>query len=114
MHDRPRHSNRQILRDWHAAWGEVIEYFYDGRMFSMYEGGTKLRQTYRKWALPAMMERHLSANITRMVSGVSTRSGYGRKLIDFTSKHLVWDTEPPEYYAVKAGLESGSAAADLA
>jgi hypothetical protein len=37
-----------------------------------------------------------------MVSGVSTRSRYGRKLINFTSKHLVWDTEPPEYYAVKA------------
>lgn len=91
------------MRDWHSAWGEIIEYFYDGRMFSMYEGGTKLKETYQKWALPAMMEKHLSANITRMVSGVSTRSRYGRKLIHYTSKHLVWDTEPPEYYAVQAG-----------
>jgi flavin-dependent dehydrogenase len=81
------------MRDW---------YFYDGRMFSMYEGGTKLKETYAKWALPAIMEKHLSSNITRMVSGVSTRSRYGRKLIEYTSKHLVWDTEPPEYYAVKA------------
>jgi flavin-dependent dehydrogenase len=92
------------MRDWHAAWSEVIEYFYDGRMFSMYEGGSKLKETYQKWAFPTMMEKHLSANITRMVSGVSTRSRYGRKLIHFTSKHLIWDTEPPEYYAVKAGL----------
>ncbi|MGB1129205.1 MAG: NAD(P)/FAD-dependent oxidoreductase [Haloferula sp.] len=92
------------MRDWHSAWGEIIEYFYDGRMFSMYEGGTKLKETYQKWALPAMMEKHLSANITRMVSGVSTRSRYGRKLIHYTSKHLVWDTEPPEYYAVQAGV----------
>lgn len=91
------------MRDWHAAWGEVIEYFYDGRMFSMHEGGAKLKEIYQKWALPAIMEKHLSANITRMVSGVSTRSRYGRKLIYYTSKHLVWDTEPPEYYAVKAG-----------
>jgi hypothetical protein len=91
------------MRDWHSAWSEIIEYFYDGRMFSMYEGGTKLKETYQKWALPAMMEKHLSANITRMVSGVSTRSRYGRKLIHYTSKHLVWDTEPPEYYAVQAG-----------
>jgi flavin-dependent dehydrogenase len=90
------------MRDWHTAWGEVIEYFYDGRMFSMYEGGNKLKETYKKWALPVMMEKHLSTNITRMVSGVSTRSRYGRKLIHFTSKHLIWDTEPPEYYAVKA------------
>ena len=89
------------MRDWHAAWGRVIEYFYDGRMFSMYEGGTKLRETYSKWALPAVMEKHLSANITRMVSGVSTRSRYGKGLLEFTSKHLVWDVEPPEYYEVK-------------
>ena len=90
------------MRDWHAAWTEVIEYFYDGRMFSMHEGGSKLKETYKKWAFPVLMERHLSANITRMVSGVSTRSRYGRKLIYYTSKHLVWDTQPPEYYAVKA------------
>lgn len=98
------------MRDWHAAWGEVIEYFYDGRMFSMYEGGTKLKETYAKWALPAIMEKHLSSNITRMVSGVSTRSRYGRKLIEYTSKHLVWDTEPPEYYAVKAAPAGGARA----
>jgi flavin-dependent dehydrogenase len=97
------------MRGWHAAWGEVIEYFYDGRIFSMYEGGSKLTETYKKWALPVMMEKHLSANITRMVSGVSTRSRYGRKLIEFSSKHLIWETQPPEYYAVKSGL----AAADF-
>jgi len=91
------------MRDWHAAWDEVIEYFYDGRIFSMYEGGAKLTETYKKWAFPAMMEKHLSANITRMVSGVSTRSRYGRKLVHYSSKHLIWDTNPPEHYAVKAG-----------
>lgn len=90
------------MRDWHSAWGEIIEYFYDGRIFSMYEGGTKLKETYKKWALPTIMEKHLSANITRMVSGVSTRSRYGQKLVEMTSKHLVWDTEPPEYYAVQS------------
>ncbi len=90
------------MRDWHAAWTEVIEYFYDGRMFSMYEGGAKLKATYRKWTLPALVEKHVSANITRMVSGVSTRSRYGRKLIRFSSKHLLWDTAPPDSYAVKA------------
>ena len=89
------------MEDWHRAWGEIIGYFYDGRMFSMYEGGTKLRENCRKWALPALMERHLSRQITRVVSGVGTRSRYGMGLISFTSRHLVWDVEPPEYYAVK-------------
>jgi len=108
MLDRPTELARGFARveaemeDWHRAWGEIIEFFYDGRMFSMYEGGSKLRETYRKWAFPALMERHLSRNITRIVSGVSTRSRYGMGLIRYTSKHLVWDVEPPEFYAVKA------------
>lgn len=90
------------MNDWHAAWTEIIDYFYDGRIFSMYEGGSMLSEKYGKLALPVMMEKHMSRNITRMVSGVSTRSRYGRSLIRFGSKHLIWDTKPPEYYAVVA------------
>ena len=44
----------------------------------------------------------MSSVITRMVSGVSTRSRYGRGLVGFGSKNLIWDTQPPEYYAVMA------------
>ncbi|BCX48750.1 hypothetical protein HAHE_26580 [Haloferula helveola] len=90
------------MLDWHEAWGEIINYFYDGRMFSMYEGGSKLRELYKKWALPSLMEKHMSNQITRMVSGVSTRSRYGRGLVAYGTKHLTWNTEPPEFYAVLA------------
>ncbi|MBB5353083.1 flavin-dependent dehydrogenase [Haloferula luteola] len=89
------------MLDWHESWAEIIEYFYDGRMFSMYEAGTKLREAYGKWQLPSLMEKHLTANITRMVSGVTTRSRYGRGLVNWSTRHLVWDTQPPEHYAVR-------------
>ncbi len=92
---------KEEMLDWHAAWGEIIEYFYDGRMFSMYEAGTKLREAYGKWQLPSLMEKHLTGHITRMVSGVTTRSRYGRGLVGWSTKHLVWDTQPPEHYAVR-------------
>lgn len=91
-----------IMLDWHEAWAEIIEYFYDGRIFSMFEAGSNLTQQYKKWAFPAMVERHLTKNITRMVSGVSTRSRYGRNLLTFSAKHLCWDTKPPEFYEVVA------------
>jgi len=89
------------MLDWHEAWANIIEYFYDGRIFSMYEGGSKMSEMYGKFALPLMMERHMTRHITRMVSGVSTRSRYGRGLIAFGAKHLLWETEPPEFYAVR-------------
>ena len=89
------------MLDWHSAWANIIEYFYDGRIFSMYESGSKMSELYGKWAIPLLMERHMTRHITRMVSGVSTRSRYGRGLIAFGAKHLVWQTEPPEFYAVR-------------
>jgi hypothetical protein len=67
----------------------------------MYEGGSKMSEMYGKYAVPLIMERHMTRNITRMVSGVSTRSRYGRGLISFGAKHLLWETEPPEFYAVR-------------
>ena len=60
-----------------------------------------MSEAYGKWAIPLIMERHMSHHITRMVSGVSTRSRYGRGLIAFGVKHLLWQTEPPEFYAVR-------------
>ncbi len=89
------------IADWHRAWAEIIEYFYDGRIFSLYEGGSKLSQTYQKWAIPSIVERHLSRQLTRIVSGVSTRNRYGRQLVAFATKRLIWDTQPPEFYAVR-------------
>lgn len=91
------------LRDWHQSWAKIIEYFYDGRMYSLYEGGQKLRETYSKVAIAAVWERHLTKQITGMVSGARTRSRYAQKLLKFTSDHMVWGVAPPEEYAVLTG-----------
>jgi flavin-dependent dehydrogenase len=90
------------LRDWHKAWGEVIEYFYDGRMYALHAAGEQLCEKYGERALPRLMEQHLTSQITRLLSGVATRSVYGRNLLKFSLKHLVWDVAPAEDYAIRA------------
>lgn len=90
-----------VLRDWHAAWREIIEYFYDGRIHSLHEGGSKLSETYGKFALPVWMERHLTRQITGMVSGARTRSRYGRRLLRFSADHLAWGVRSPADYAIR-------------
>jgi len=89
------------LRDWHAAWSELIEYFYDGRMYSLDEGGKQIRETKGAWMPQTWMERHLTKHITGMVSGARTRSRYGRSLLKFTTDHLMSDVSPPEAYAIR-------------
>jgi hypothetical protein len=90
------------LLDWHQAWSELIEYFYDGRMYALHAAGEQLSQRYGESALPRLMERHLTKQITRLLSGVATRSRYGRGLLRFSLKHLVWDVDPPENFAIRA------------
>jgi flavin-dependent dehydrogenase len=90
------------LLDWHEAWSELIEYFYDGRMYALHAAGEQLSQRYGESALPRLMERHLTKQITRLLSGVSTRSRYGRNLLRFSLKHLVWDVDPAENFEIKA------------
>jgi flavin-dependent dehydrogenase len=89
------------LLDWHEAWAELIEYFYDGRMYALHSAGVQLSEKYGEAALPRLMERHLTTQITRLLSGVATRSRYGRHLLRFSLKHLVWDVEPAEAYAIR-------------
>ncbi len=96
------------LRDWHQSWAKIIEYFYDGRMYSLYEGGQKLRETYSKLAIASVWERHLTKQITGMVSGAKTRSRYAQKLVKFTSDHMVWGVAPPEEFAILTGAEEGA------
>jgi len=91
------------VEDWHACWRELIEYFYDGRIFSLYEGGEKMSEAYGKLALPRLMERHLTRQIAAMASGARTRSGYSRWLLGFATKYLMRDVLPPEDYQILAG-----------
>lgn len=91
----------QELRDWHAAWREIIAYFYDGRIHSLHEGGAQMSKCYGKFALQRWIDRHLTHQITGMVSGARTRSGYGRRLLRFSADHLTWGVRSPAEYAIR-------------
>ena len=90
------------LLDWHESWAELIEYFYDGRMYALHAAGEQMSKQYGEKALPRLVERHLTTQITRLLSGVATRSRYGRQLLRFSLKHLVWDVDPAENFSIKA------------
>lgn len=106
--DQPARLNKAFgrvfdeLLDWHEAWAEIIEYFYDGRMYALHSAGQELSEKYGESSLPRLMERHLTTQITRLLSGVATRSRYGRNLLKFSLKHLVWDVAPAENFAIRA------------
>lgn len=89
------------LRSWHKSWQELIEYFYDGRILRMYEAGSKLAEGKNAFNPAKLMERHMSRVIASMAGGFGTCSTYNRKLLHYSSKHLIWDVNEAGHYAVK-------------
>ena len=89
------------LKNWHTSWQELIAYFYDGRILRMYEAGSQLAANKGAFSPGKIMEKHISRVIASMAAGVGTRSTYNRKLLEHSSKHLIWNVEEAEYYAVK-------------
>ena len=62
------------------AWMEFISYFYDGRIFSMYENATDFQSRHRH--LPTgIFEKFVRGHLASMASGFSTDSPYSRGVL---------------------------------
>ena len=88
------------LHDWHESWRELIQHFYDGGIFSLYETGTKFSAKFKGWPGIGFMESHMTKHIASMASGAFTRRKYSRGLVRFMRQYMMHDCRPPEDYAV--------------
>jgi flavin-dependent dehydrogenase len=92
--------SRTVLH-WHESWKELIEYFYDGRIFRLFLAGRSVALLYSKWNLVRWLEKHTSHQIAGMASGARTRSVYSRAMVKFMSRYMNWNVPPAERFAVK-------------
>ena len=61
------------MRVWYQSWGTLIDHFYDGSIFSLYEAGHLMRQK-RDNPVQHAIDRTMNKHIARMASGATTRS----------------------------------------
>ncbi len=76
----------QWFRHFLAAWQDLVDLFYDGRIFALYKTGIEWRDKY-PGKFSQMMERHVSKNIAGMAAGGFTTRGYSRGLLRFMVKY---------------------------
>lgn len=87
--------------NWHHAWTELVQYFYNGQIFRIHLAGKNLAMKPSPFNLASVMERHTTFHLASMAAGGKTRSAYSRSLIRFLAKHLVWDVPQAETFAVR-------------
>jgi len=75
-----------------TAWQQVVEYYYDGRLFTLIEIGERVRKTF----FGKLTNWHLEAHLPRIFTGESTTSRYNTALLDFMIKNALGRSDPRE------------------
>lgn len=95
----PRAYDR-IMRRWYADWTRLIGYFYDGRIFSLYEAGHLMRQN-RPHPIQHKIDRLLNRHIACMTAGALTRSRKSQWILRGAARLLIRGVTPPAQLAVR-------------
>ena len=80
---------RKLIR----AWMELIQYFYDGRMFAMYHTGAHFEHAY-PGKISDAIKAYINRLIALMASGATTTSLYSRSFIKLMARHGIWKADP--------------------
>jgi flavin-dependent dehydrogenase len=80
---------RGILRTL-AIWQRVVDYYYDGRLFTLFQVGDAVRETL----LGKLTNRHMESHLPRIFTGEATTSRYNSALLDFMIRHALAGNDP--------------------
>ncbi|HEY3067863.1 MAG TPA: NAD(P)/FAD-dependent oxidoreductase [Methylomirabilota bacterium] len=79
-----------------AAWRELIEYFYDGRVVAAIRAGREWQEQKGESWLKTAMQKHISRHIALQASGARTGARYSRGLLKFLCTHGLRGVDPAE------------------
>ena len=72
------------------SWHEIVEYFYNGRLFTCFHVGQMLRDTF----LVRLTFPHLNKHFGRIFSGAASTSPYSLALLRFAMKYGLKNEDP--------------------
>jgi flavin-dependent dehydrogenase len=78
------------------AWQELVDYFYDGRLFAMIMQGHDYESIH--WL--GIVNRHIARNFQGVVMGARTISPYSQRLVRFLINKAIVKYQPAEWAVV--------------
>ena len=91
LDDLPSYSRE--MRKLIKAWMELVQYFYDGKMFAMYYTGNHFEQKY-PGKISDGIKSYINRLIALMASGATTTAPYPRGFLKFMCRHGIWKSDP--------------------
>jgi hypothetical protein len=90
LNDLPSYSRE--MRKLIKAWMELIQYFYDGRLFAMYQSGMAIERAFPGKAIRTL-HRFFDRTVAGMACGATTTSRFGHGLLEIMSRPAAWKTD---------------------
>ena len=87
------------MRQWYRAWTQLITYFYNGRIFSLYEAGHLMRKQHPH-PIQHKIDRTLNRHIAGMTAGALTQSRRSQWILRGASRLLIRGVTPPAKLAI--------------
>jgi flavin-dependent dehydrogenase len=75
-----------------ATWQKLVDYFYDGRLFTLFQVGEVVRQTW----FGRLLDFHFAKHMPRIFTGEGTTSRYSQALLDFMIRRGLAGNDPRE------------------
>ena len=75
-----------------TTWQKLVDYFYDGRLFTLFQVGEVVRQT----PIGRMLDFHFAKHMPRIFTGEGTTSRYSQALLDFMIRRGLAGNDPRE------------------
>ncbi len=88
------------MRKWYRSWQDLIEYFYNGRLYSLYLAGHRMKLV-RANRFQHGLDRLLHKHIACLVSGALTRAPFSRTFLKLSAKFLTIGSTPADALAIK-------------
>jgi 2-polyprenyl-6-methoxyphenol hydroxylase-like FAD-dependent oxidoreductase len=85
------HYERELIHHL-ESWHEIVEYFYNGRLFTCFHVGQMLQENF----LVKLTFPHLNKHFGRIFSGEASESPYSLALMRFAMKYGLKDEDPAE------------------
>jgi len=80
---------RKLIR----AWMGLIEYFYDGRIFAMYQSGMAFERKF-PGRITGALHVFFNGKVACMAAGATTASRFGHGMLEIMSRPAGWMTDP--------------------
>jgi flavin-dependent dehydrogenase len=92
----------RLAEYWHwfaatlSAWQNLIDYFYDGRIFAMQKTGMDMGERF-PGKFNDIIQRHIEKNLSGMASGAYIARPYSRFLLRFLGRYGIRGWEPAQF-----------------